>query len=100
MDIDAALAKVALPIVPIALGRRREQLHGSSLQYHEAFHPLARRQPDDGLRRRRGLNCGMRGVHKAVRRDAMSFFRIARENLPRTRRILALANELRQASEY
>jgi hypothetical protein len=48
--MNAALAQVALPIVPVAFGRRGKQLHGPSLQRGETFQPLARRQTGGVLR--------------------------------------------------
>jgi len=51
LDMNAALAQVALPIAPVAFGRRGEQFHGPSLQRDETLQPLALRRTGWVLRR-------------------------------------------------
>jgi len=48
--MNAALAQVANPILPVAFARRRKQLHGPSLQPDKTSQPLARRQTGSLLR--------------------------------------------------
>jgi hypothetical protein len=42
LGMNASLAQIALPIPPVTVGRRGEQMHRPPLQLGEAFQPLAR----------------------------------------------------------